>query len=179
MKHNLLGCRVKCHTCTCTSPPPKPRGAWGRGTPRVMGWRCVTFQTMWVASVENFQEQWNIWKASPVFPDGKFLTEVHVAFLQSHLWYQFQDFEAISLWMELICTNGKCDSWAKFNSPEFCLPKPWTDRFAYANGKQPENIMKIKGIPKALASEQFCDGMTHICFVCWWFFREFKVTLSI
>ena len=47
------------------------------------------------------------------------------------------------------------------------------------NDKQPENIMKIKGIPKALGSEQFCDGMTHVCFVCGWFFREFKVTLSI
>ena len=40
--------------------------------------------------------------------------------------------------MELICTNGKCDSGPKLTSPEFCayLPKQWTDQFAHVNGKQ-------------------------------------------
>ena len=146
MKHNFLGCRVKCHTCTCTSPPPKPRGRGGEGPHGLWGedvWRFKLCGSLpWKISMSNGTSE-----ASPVFPDWKFLTEVRVAFLQSHLWYQFQAFEAISLWMELICTNGKCDSWAKFTSPEFCLPKPWTDRFAYANDKQPEKITKIKGIP--------------------------------
>ena len=145
-----------------------------------MGWRCLTFQTMWVSPVENFQEQWNIWKASPVFPDGKFLLNGSSCCISSKpSVVPVSGFRSHFLVNELICTNGKCDSWAKFTSPEFCLPKPWTDQFAYANDKQPENIMKIKGIPKALALKQFCDGMTHVCFFCWWFFPEFKVALSI
>ena len=41
----------------------------------------MTFQTIWVVPAENFREQRNIRKASPVFQDGKFLTEVRVACL--------------------------------------------------------------------------------------------------
>ena len=39
----------------------------------------------------------------------------------------------------LIGKSGKRDSGIKFTSPEFAyhLPKPWTDRFAHVNGKQP------------------------------------------
>ena len=45
--------------------------------------------TFLVLPAENFREQRNIWKGSPVFPDGIFQTEIRVLFLQSHLWYQF------------------------------------------------------------------------------------------
>ena len=37
-----------------------------------------------------------------------------------------------------VCTNGKRDSGTKVTSPNFCLsPKPFTDRFANVNRKQP------------------------------------------
>ena len=71
---------------------------------------------------ENVWEQQNIWKGSPVFPDGIFQTEIRVPFLQSHLWYQFQAFAAVFRYMELIWTNGKGDSGTKFTSPELCEP---------------------------------------------------------
>ena len=41
--------------------------------------------TSWVGPGENFREQPNIWKGSPVFPDGMYQTEIRVPFLQSHL----------------------------------------------------------------------------------------------
>ena len=72
---------------------------------------------------ENFRQQRNIWKSSPVFADGIFQTEICVPFLQSHLWYQFQALPAVFRgYMELICTNGKRDSRTKFASPELCEP---------------------------------------------------------
>ena len=71
---------------------------------------------------ENFREQRNIWKSSPVFADGIFQKEICVPFLQSHLWYQFQALPAVFGYMELICTNGKRDSRTKFASPELCEP---------------------------------------------------------
>ena len=37
---------------------------------------------------KNFRDQRNIWKGSPVFPDGMFQAEICVPFLQSHLWYR-------------------------------------------------------------------------------------------
>ena len=37
----------------------------------------------------------NIWKGSPVFPDGMFQTEMRVPLVKSHLWYQFQAFAAV------------------------------------------------------------------------------------
>ena len=45
--------------------------------------------TFWVSGpMENFREQRDIWKGSPV-PGGILQTEIRVPFLQSHLWYQF------------------------------------------------------------------------------------------
>ena len=70
--------------------------------------------TFLVVPAENFREQWNIWKGSP---NRKFA---------------FHFFQAISLIpvsglrgrfpvsrTDLICTNGKRNSEAKFTSPEF------------------------------------------------------------
>ena len=51
--------------------------------------------TFWVFRTENFREQRNIWKGSPVFPDEIFQTEIRVPFPQSHLWYQFEAFAAV------------------------------------------------------------------------------------
>ena len=53
------------------------------------------YTTFWVFPTENFREQRNIWKGSPVFPDGMFQKEIRVPFLQSYLWYQFQAFAAV------------------------------------------------------------------------------------
>ena len=51
--------------------------------------------------------------------------------------------------------------------PNFAYPnREPTGLLMQINDKQPENIMKIKGIPKALALEQFCDGMILVYFVC-------------
>ena len=41
--------------------------------------------TIWVFPTENFRQQQNFWKSSPVFPDGIFQTEIRVPFLQSSL----------------------------------------------------------------------------------------------
>ena len=41
--------------------------------------------TFWVFPTENFREQRNIWKGSPVFPDEIFLTEIRVPFPQPSL----------------------------------------------------------------------------------------------
>ena len=60
----------------------------------------------------------NIWKGGPVIPDRN----VRVPFLQSHLWYHFQAFEVVFRKIELLGTNGQCDSGTKFISPEFCVP---------------------------------------------------------
>ena len=93
----------------------------------------------WVLPKENFREQRNIWKGSPVFPDGIFQTEIGVPFLQSHLWYQFQAFAAFSdernWFVEMVnAIPGRNLSVLNFANH---LPKQWTDRFAHVNGKQP------------------------------------------
>ena len=36
------------------------------------------WNTFWVVPAEDFREQQNIWKASPVFPDGMLETEIRV-----------------------------------------------------------------------------------------------------
>ena len=41
------------------------------------------YTTFRVVSVENFREQRNVWKGSPVFPDGMFQTEIRVPFVQT------------------------------------------------------------------------------------------------
>ena len=58
---------------------------------------------------------------SPIFLDIMFHMDIHVPLLQSHVCYQFQSFTALSLEMELICTNGKHDLGTKFISPVFTL----------------------------------------------------------
>ena len=61
----------------------------------------------------------NIWKGSPVFPDGMFQTEMPVPLVKSYLWYQFQAFAAVFRWCDLICANSKYDSGIKFTSTEY------------------------------------------------------------
>jgi len=41
------------------------------------------YTTFRVVPVENFREQRNVWKGSPVFPDGMFRTEIRVPFVQT------------------------------------------------------------------------------------------------
>ena len=40
----------------------------------------ITFR---VVPVENFREQRDVWKGSPVFPDGTFQTEIRVPLVQT------------------------------------------------------------------------------------------------
>ena len=55
-----------------------------------------TYNTnFWVVLAENFRAHRNIWKGSPVFPNGMFQTEMRVPMMKSHLWYQFQAFAAV------------------------------------------------------------------------------------
>ena len=81
--------------------------------------------TFRVVPAENSREQRNIRKGSTVSLVGIFQTEIPVLFLKSHLWYQFQAFEAV------------IGSRKWFVNFAYHLPKPWTDRFAHVNGKQP------------------------------------------
>ena len=77
------------------------------------------------------------WIASPVFPDGIFQTEILVPFLQAIFDTGFRPSRSF---LELICTNGKRNSGTKFTRVQnfaYHLPRPWTDRFAHVNGKQP------------------------------------------
>ena len=73
------------------------------------GWKLMAHDVLG-RSHKNFREQRNIWKGSPVFPEGMFKTEIHCPFLQSI-------FAAVFRSTELICSNSK---------REFCdhLPKP-------------------------------------------------------
>ena len=41
-------------------------------------------KTFWIVPEENLQEQRNVWKGSPVFPDGIFQTEIRVPVLKSY-----------------------------------------------------------------------------------------------
>ena len=42
--------------------------------------------TFWFISAENFREQRNIWKGSPVFPDEMFQTEIRVSLEPGKKW---------------------------------------------------------------------------------------------
>ena len=71
----------------------------------------------------KFQDQGNVWKGSPVFPDGMFQTEIRVPYFFKAMFgtSAFQIFVPFLRWVELICSNGKRDSGTKFTSPEFCI----------------------------------------------------------
>ena len=68
--------------------------------------------TFWFVAAQNVRLQRNIWKGSPVFPDGLFLSEMRVPFC----WYP------VSGLCGLLSANGKLDSLTIFISPEFCFP---------------------------------------------------------
>ena len=59
-----------------------------------------------VLPVENFREQRNFWKGSPVFPDGMLWTK-----FISHLFIPVLGFHG-HLSVKMICANGKRDSGA-------------------------------------------------------------------
>ena len=75
---------------------------------------------------ENFWEQQNIWKGSPVFPDGIFQTEIRVPFLQSHLWYQYQPFFGKWNWFEQMVKAIPGRNLPVLNFANH-LPTPWTE----------------------------------------------------
>ena len=60
--------------------------------------------TFRVVLVGNFQEQGNVWKGSPVFPDGMFQTEIRVPYFFKAMFgtNTFQIFVPFFRWVELI-----------------------------------------------------------------------------
>ena len=62
-----------------------------------------------VVPVENFCEQRNIWKGSPVFPDGIFQTDIRVPLVKTFLSYQFRAFASFFRLKELFSANCKRD----------------------------------------------------------------------
>ena len=106
--------------------------------------KCNT--TFWVDPAENFRQQRNIRKGSPVFPDVIFHTEICVPFAQSHVWYQFQALVTV------FSVDGTDLYKWQMRLPGWNLPvlnfahhllKPWTVRFAHVNGKQPLFLPKV------------------------------------
>ena len=106
------------------------------------GWKVYGTCLFWVVPAGNFREQRNIWKASPVFPEGIFQSEFRVPFLPS---LQFdtsfspsQSFSGKSNWLNLYkwLTRFRGETYQSWIFA-YHLPKPWTDRSAHANGKQP------------------------------------------
>ena len=69
------------------------------------GWKVNGTCLFWVVPAGNFREQRNIWKASPVFPEGIFQSEFRVPFLPSHQFHTSfspsQSFSGKSNWLNL------------------------------------------------------------------------------
>ena len=109
--------------------------------------------------MENFKEQQEFWKGSPVIPNGMLHAEIQVPLLQSHHWYQFQAFLASeNSHFSSLLAAGETSSAVKseekrlFSQAEafsavfrkldvtvqICLlsPKRWTDQFVHVNNKQ-------------------------------------------
>ena len=79
--------------------------------------------TFWVVLAENFRQQQNIQKGSPVFPDGMLRTEIRLSFFQSRpSLLQVSGLRGRFSVNGTDFTNGKRDSGTKFTSPEFSLP---------------------------------------------------------
>ena len=79
--------------------------------------------TLRVVLVGNFQEQGNVWKGSPVFPDGMFQKEIRVPYFFKAMFgtITFQIFVHHFPMSGIDFSNGKRDSGTKFTSPEFCI----------------------------------------------------------
>ena len=94
--------------------------------------------TFWVFPTENFQEQRNIWKASPVFLDGIFQPEIRDPFLQAIFNISFRPSRPFSVKWNWSVQMVKAIPRRNLPFLNFAnhLPRPWTDRFAHVNGKQ-------------------------------------------
>ena len=93
--------------------------------------------------MENVWEQRNTWKGSPVFPEGKFQTQIRVPFHQSNLCYQFKAFAAVFGWTDLYNGNAIPGRW-KFTSPTFCVPFTQTMN-RQRSGLWNQGLRNIKG----------------------------------
>ena len=93
----------------------------------------------WVVPAENLWEQWNIWKGSPVPPDGMFQTENCVPFLQGHVDTSFRPSWSFSGKRNWFAQMVNAIPGRNLPVPNFAyhLPKLWTDWFVHVNGKQP------------------------------------------
>ena len=93
----------------------------------------------WVVPAENLWEQWNIWKGSPVLPDGMFQTENCVPFLQGHVDTSIRPSRSFSGKRNWFAQMVNAIPGRNLPVPNFAyhLPKLWTDWFVHVNGKQP------------------------------------------
>ena len=92
-------------------------------------WSQVKEHDYVVRSSGNLREQRNIWKGSPVFPDGIFQTEIHFLFLiQSHLRYHLCVSDNPPFVQMVHAIPGRNLPFLNF---AYLLPKPWTDPFAH------------------------------------------------
>ena len=101
--------------------------------------------TFWVVPGENFREQRNIWKGSPVFPDR--ITKRK--FVPSRSFF--------GKWNWFVQTVNASPEW---NLPvlnfTYHLPKPWIDRFVHGNGKQPLSSTVIKPFHRLIRRSRKC-----------------------
>ena len=91
-----------------------------------------------VVPAENFREQRNIWKGSPVFPDGIFQTEIWVYLCKTIFDTSFRPsrsfFGKWNWFVQMVnAIPGRNLPVLNF---EHHLPKPWTDWFAHIKSKQ-------------------------------------------
>ena len=110
------------------------------------GWNWSKWNTtFWVRfPTENSREQRNIWKGSPIFPDGIFQTEIRVPFLQSHLFFDTSfrpSFFGKLNWFVPMLNAIPGRNLLVLNFANH-LPKPWSDRFDHVNGKQPVFVQR-------------------------------------
>ena len=96
--------------------------------------------TFLVVPVENFREERNIWKGSPVFfrteySKQKFVFHLLKAIVDTSFRSSRSFFGECNWFVQMVyAIPGRHLPVLNFASP---LPKPWTNRFAPVNGKQP------------------------------------------
>jgi len=108
--------------------------------------------TFWVASTENFREQRNLWKGSPVFLDG-----IHVAFFEAIFYTSFRLsllFFGKCSWFVQMVNEILWGRWPVLNFG-YHFPKPWIDRFAHANNKQQLTFEKRDSLGPKLGARSF------------------------
>ena len=95
--------------------------------------------TFWVVPAENFREQRNVWKGNLFFrteySKPKFVFRFFKAMFNTGFRPSRSFFGKWNWFVQMVnATQGRNLPVRNF---AYHLPKPWTDQFAYVNGKQP------------------------------------------